>query len=88
MKLLYHRQETKHGFDFIVERETAEKEVCLKISFQYYANMMYIRSFYAKDIEAGYSQGILGGEIFIVLDGLRYSLDVMVECGETFTIEI
>ena len=88
MKLLYRKQETKYGFDFIVERETAEKEVCLKISFQYYANTMYIRSFYAKDIEAGYSQGLLGGEIFIVINGIRYSLDTMIECDKTFIIEI
>ena len=89
-KILYRKQETKHGFDFFVERETAEleKKVCLKISFQYYSNIMCIRSFYSKDIEAGYSQGMFGGEIFITLNGVRYSLDTMIECDKTFIIEI
>lgn len=88
-KLLYHRQETKYGFDFFVERETVEnRELCLKISFQYYSNIMYISSFYAKDIEAGYAQGVLGGEIFITINKVRYSFDTMIECDETFTIEI
>ena len=88
MKLLYYRKETKYGFDFFVERETAEKEVCLKISFQYYSNIMYISSFFSKGVEAGYAQTLLGGEIFIVINGIRYSLDTMIECDKTFIIEI
>ena len=87
-KLLYHRQETKYGFDFLVERETVKKELCLKISFQYYSNIMYISSFYAKDIEAGYAQTMLGGEIFITINKVRYSFDTMIECDKIFTIEI
>ena len=85
MKLLYRKQETKNGFDFIVEMD---KELCLKIGFQYYSNIMVIRSFFSKDIEAGYSQTMLGGEIFITVNGVRYSLDTMIECDKTFIIEI
>lgn len=88
-KLLYHKKETKYGFDFFVERETVEnRELWLKISFQYYANIMYITNFYAKDIEAGYAQTFLGGEIFININKVRYSFDTMIECDKTFTIEI
>lgn len=88
-KLLYHKKETKYGFDFFAERETVEsRELCLKISFQYYANTMYISNFYTKDIEAGYAQTLLGGEIFITINKMRYSLDTMIECDKIFTIEI
>ena len=88
-KLLYYKKETKYGFDFFVERETAEnRELCLKISFQYYANTMYISSFFSKGVEAGYSQTLLGGETFITINKIRYSFDIMIECDKTFTIEI
>ena len=89
MKFLYRKQETKRGFDFLVERETVEnRELCLKICFQYYANIMVIGSFYSKDIEAGYTQTVLGGEVFITINGVRYSFDTMIECDKTFIIEI
>ena len=88
-RLLYYKQETKNGFDFFVERDnTIDRELCLKISFQYYANTMCIRGFYSKDIEAEYFQTMLGGEIFITSNGVRYSLDTMIECDKTFIIEI
>lgn len=88
-KLLYHKKETKYGFDFFVEVEKLEnRELCLKISFQYYANTMYISNFYVKDVEAGYSQTLLGGEIFITINKVRYSLDTMIECDKIHQIEI
>ena len=88
-RFLYYKQETKYGFDFTVFVEKDEnRELCLKIGFQYYSNIMYISSFYSKNIESSYKQTVLGGEIAIVFNGIRYSFDTMIECDKIFTIEI